>query len=60
MESGHEKSLKPSSIDDYTLGFPPDIQKKLEELRALIKAAAPEASEKISYGIPTTYKSSSS
>ena len=37
------------------MGFPPDIQEKLEELRALIKAAAPEASEKISYGIPTFF-----
>lgn len=41
------------SIDEYIAGFPPETQKVLEELRALIKAAAPEATETISYGIPT-------
>jgi uncharacterized protein YdhG (YjbR/CyaY superfamily) len=42
-----------SSIDDYIASFPPEIQKILEELRATIKAAAPEAQEKISYQMPT-------
>lgn len=42
-----------SSIDDYIASFPPEIQKILEELRATIKAAAPEAQEKISYHMPT-------
>jgi uncharacterized protein YdhG (YjbR/CyaY superfamily) len=41
------------SIDEYVAGFPPETQKVLEELRALIKAAAPDATEKISYAIPT-------
>jgi uncharacterized protein YdhG (YjbR/CyaY superfamily) len=40
------------SIDDYIAGFPIEIQKKLQELRAVIKAAAPEAEEKISYQMP--------
>jgi uncharacterized protein YdhG (YjbR/CyaY superfamily) len=42
-----------ASIDEYIALFPKDIQKKLEELRATIKAAAPEAKEKISYQMPT-------
>lgn len=42
-----------SSIDEYIAGFPPETQKVLEELRALIKAAAPDATETISYAIPT-------
>ena len=42
-----------SSIDEYIAGFPPEIQKKLVELRAVIKAAAPTAGEKISYQMPT-------
>lgn len=41
-----------ASIDEYIATFPNDIQKILQELRAAIKAAAPEAGEKISYGIP--------
>jgi uncharacterized protein YdhG (YjbR/CyaY superfamily) len=40
-------------IDEYIATFPSDVQKILEELRGTIKAAAPEAGEKISYGIPT-------
>jgi uncharacterized protein YdhG (YjbR/CyaY superfamily) len=42
-----------NSIDEYIAGFPPETQKVLEELRALIKASAPGATETISYAIPT-------
>jgi uncharacterized protein YdhG (YjbR/CyaY superfamily) len=41
------------SIDEYIAMFPKDIQKILEELRATIKDAAPDAKEKISYQMPT-------
>ncbi|MGD0861144.1 MAG: DUF1801 domain-containing protein [Candidatus Limnocylindrales bacterium] len=41
------------SIDEYIAGFPPETQKVLKELRALIRASAPGATEKISYRIPT-------
>ena len=41
------------SIDEYIATFPEEIQKKLEELRATIKASAPDAEEKISYQMPT-------
>jgi uncharacterized protein YdhG (YjbR/CyaY superfamily) len=41
------------SIDEYIMGFPPESQKALEELRALIRASAPGATETISYAIPT-------
>ncbi len=40
------------SIDEYIAMFPEDIQTKLEEMRATIKAAAPDAVEKISYQMP--------
>ena len=42
-----------ASIDEYIATFPEETQKILEELRATIKAAAPDAEEKISYQIPT-------
>jgi uncharacterized protein YdhG (YjbR/CyaY superfamily) len=41
------------SIDEYIATFPEEIQKILEELRATIKASAPDAEEKISYQMPT-------
>jgi uncharacterized protein YdhG (YjbR/CyaY superfamily) len=44
-----------TSIDEYIATFPKDIQKILEEMRATIKAAAPEAVEKISYQMPTFF-----
>ncbi len=44
-----------NTIDEYIATFPDDIQKKLKEVRAVIKAAAPEASEKISYQMPTFF-----
>lgn len=42
-----------NSMDEYMATFPEEIQKILEELRATIKASAPEAEEKISYQMPT-------
>ena len=44
---------KISSIDEYIDTFPKDIQTVLRQVRKTIKAAAPKAGEKISYGIPT-------
>jgi uncharacterized protein YdhG (YjbR/CyaY superfamily) len=41
------------SIDEYIATFPETIQKIMEQLRATIKDAAPEAGEKISYNMPT-------
>lgn len=42
-----------NSIDEYIAEFPPEIRKVLEELRALIRASARDATETISYAIPT-------
>ena len=44
---------KISSIDEYIGTFPEEVQTILKQVRKTIKAAAPEAGEKISYGIPT-------
>jgi uncharacterized protein YdhG (YjbR/CyaY superfamily) len=46
------KPMNFTSIDEYIATFPKDIQKKLEEIRAVIKIAAPGAVEKISYQMP--------
>jgi len=49
------ESKKTNSIDEYIANCPKEIQKKLIEMRATIKAAAPDATEKISYQMPTFY-----
>lgn len=41
------------TVDEYIAELPPETRKVLEEMRALIKASAPGATEKISYAIPT-------
>ena len=43
----------PTTIDEYIAGFPPDVQERLRQMRAVIHAAAPEATEAISYQMPT-------
>jgi len=43
----------PKDIDDYIAGFPPAVRKKLEQIRATIQKAVPDADEAISYQIPT-------
>jgi len=50
------KKINHNSIDEYIATFPVEVQKKLNELRAVIKAAAPDAEEKISYQMPTFYQ----
>ncbi|MHC1698579.1 MAG: DUF1801 domain-containing protein [Geobacteraceae bacterium] len=53
VQGGQEGEI--SFVDKYINGFPEHIQVKLQEIRNLISSAAPEASEKISYAIPTFY-----
>jgi len=48
-----DKKKTISSIDEYILTFPEDVQEILQTLRKVIKEVASEASEKISYQMPT-------
>jgi len=48
-----ENQSTASSTDEYIAGFPEETQEVLEEIRAIIRAAAPDATETISYAIPT-------
>ncbi|MDR2782313.1 MAG: DUF1801 domain-containing protein [Treponema sp.] len=43
------------NIDEYIANFDTEIQKTLNELRNFIRSEAPDATEKISYGMPTFY-----
>jgi uncharacterized protein YdhG (YjbR/CyaY superfamily) len=44
-----------TSIDEYIALFPEETKRILQEIRAVIKACAPDAEEKISYQMPTFY-----
>ena len=46
-------TIDTSSVDAYIASFPPEIQEQLQAIRATIRAAAPDAEEKISYAMPT-------
>lgn len=43
---------KPATIDEYIASFPPEVQPILNLMRETVKAAAPDAEEAISYGMP--------
>ena len=45
--------MPPKNIDEYIAGFPTDVQGILQEMRSIIRTAAPDAEEAIKYGIPT-------
>ena len=47
------KSTTPASIDEYIADFPDDVQAILQQIRAVVKKAAPEAEETIKYAMPT-------
>lgn len=42
----------PKNVDDYIAGTPEATRPMLAELRETIRAAAPDADERISYGMP--------
>lgn len=45
----------PKTVDEYIAGFDKDRQKVLNKIRKLVKTEAPEATEKISYGMPAFF-----
>lgn len=45
----------PTSTDEYIAAFPEDVRIRLQEIRKIIRQAAPEATEKISYRMPTFF-----
>ena len=47
------ETKKTTGIDEYIAQYPASIQQRLALLRDAIREVVPDASEKISYGIPT-------
>lgn len=48
--------VKPKSIDEYIVGQDEVVQPRLLELRSIIRAAIPDAEERISWSMPTYWK----
>jgi len=42
----------PASVDEYIASFPPEVQAVLQRVRQVVREAAPEAREVISYRMP--------
>ncbi|WP_266367652.1 iron chaperone [Tellurirhabdus rosea] len=47
------EKTKFTSTDEYIASFPEDVQELLQKIRSVIREAAPEAKEVISYNMPT-------
>lgn len=45
-------SKAPTTIDEYIADFPDEIQSLLNQVRSIVKQAAPDAEESIGYGMP--------
>lgn len=50
-----DKEQQYSTIDEYIVQYPNDVQARLNALRQAIREEAPEATEKISWQMPTFY-----
>jgi uncharacterized protein YdhG (YjbR/CyaY superfamily) len=48
-----DNRTRPKDIDEYIARFPRDVQKLLQQVRATIREAAPDAEEAIAYQMPT-------
>jgi uncharacterized protein YdhG (YjbR/CyaY superfamily) len=44
---------KVASIEDYIAGYPPKVRGILRKIRAVARKAAPKATERIAWGMPT-------
>jgi uncharacterized protein YdhG (YjbR/CyaY superfamily) len=50
------KTPVPKTVDEYIGGCPVECRAALATLRAMIREIAPEATEKISYGMPAFFQ----
>lgn len=50
------KKARVTSIDEYITQCPPEVQPVLQKIRQVVKEAAPDAVERISYQMPAFYE----
>lgn len=43
---------KPTTVEEYIASFPKEVQEKIEEIRAILKSVAPDATETMKWGSP--------
>ncbi len=55
-EQSHYCGKAPSTIEEYILGQPEEVQARLRQVDAAIKSSIPDAQEKISWSMPTYWK----
>jgi len=55
-EQSHYCGKAPSTIEEYILGQPEEIQARLRQVNSAIKNSIPDAQEKISWSMPTYWK----
>ncbi len=48
-----KNSIKSKTFEEYKKDYPPEIQRRLQEIRQVIKSVVPEAKERISYNMPS-------
>lgn len=56
QNQSHYCGKKPETIDEYILAQPEQVQEYLQEIRKILRAALPEAEERISWSMPTYWK----
>lgn len=56
LNQGHYCGKAPETIDAYIAAQPEEAQRQLEEVRTAIRAALPDAEERISWSMPTFWK----
>jgi uncharacterized protein YdhG (YjbR/CyaY superfamily) len=50
-----EKKRKATSVDEYIDSFPAGVRERLVLIRSIVRQAAPEAEERLSYGMPAYF-----
>jgi uncharacterized protein YdhG (YjbR/CyaY superfamily) len=50
-----KKQPPPTTVDDYFAACVPKVQSILQRIRTIVRKAAPDAVEKISYGMPAFF-----
>ena len=54
--TSEQKNRAPTTVDEYIAACPPERQEMLRAVRQTVRENAPDATEKISWGMPTWWQ----